>query len=72
MFIAIYDFFLPNFIFPIKQEQTQDFKLTETKIYKKKKKKIKIGIHIVVKNYKYSKLSFLNTLRCDHLPTKTN
>ena len=23
------------------------------------------------KNYKYSKSSFLNTLRCNHLPTKT-
>ena len=62
MFIAIYDFFLPTFIFPIKQGQTQDFKLARAGIYRKKK--IKIGIHIVLKNYKYSKLLFLNTLRC--------
>ena len=72
MFIAIYDFFffLPTFIFPIKQQQTQDFKLAGAGIYRKKK--IKISIHIVLKNYKYSKLLFLNTLRCNYLPTKTN
>ena len=62
MFITIYDFFLPTFIFPIKQGQTKDFKLARAGIYRKKK--IKIGIHIVLKNYKYSKLLFLNTLRC--------
>ena len=63
-------FFLPTFIFPIKQGQTKDFKLARAGIYRKKK--IKIGIHIVLKNYKYSKLLFLNTLRCNYLPTKTN
>ena len=36
------------------------------------KKKIQIDIYIVLKNYKYSKLLFLNTLRCNHLPTKIN
>ena len=30
---------------------------------KKKKKKLQIGIHIVLKNYKYTKLLFTNTLR---------
>ena len=29
----------------------------------KKKKKLQIGIHIVLKNYKYTKLLFINTLR---------
>ena len=37
-----------------------------------KKKKIQIDIHIVLKNYKYLKSLFLNTLRCNHLPTNTN
>ena len=37
---------------------------------KKKKKNLKISIHIVLKNYKYIKSLFLHTLRCNHLPTK--
>ena len=37
-----------------------------------KEKKLQIGIYIVLKNYKYSKSLFLNTLRCNHLPIKTN
>ena len=28
-------------------------------------------IYIELKNYKYSKSLFQNTLRCNHLPTKT-
>ena len=32
-------FFLPTFIFPIKQQQTQDFKLAGVGIYRKKKSK---------------------------------
>ena len=47
---------------------TQNFKLARAKVLKKK---IQIGIHIVSKNYKYTKSLFLNTLRCNHLPTKT-
>ena len=34
------------------------------------KKKSKISIHIVYTNYKYTKLLFLNTLKCNHLPTQ--
>ena len=30
-----------------------------------------IDIHIVLKNYKYTKSLLLNTLRCNHLSTKT-
>ena len=30
-----------------------------------------IDIHIVLKNYKYTKSLLLNTLRYNHLPTKT-
>ena len=30
---------------------------------KKKKKNLQIGIHIVLTNYKYTKLLFINTLR---------
>ena len=37
-----------------------------------KEKKLQIGIYIVLKNYKYSKSLFLNTLRSNHLPAKTN
>ena len=37
---------------------------------KGKKKKLQIDIHIVLKNYKYIKSLFLNTLRSNHLPTK--
>ena len=37
---------------------------------KKEKKKLKIGIHIVLKNYKYLKLLFLNTLKCNNLLDK--
>ena len=40
-------------------------------IKKKKKKKLQIGIYIILKNYKYTKSLFLNTLRCNNLPTKT-
>ena len=29
-----------------------------------------MGIYIVLKNYKYTKYLFLNTLRCNHLLTK--
>ena len=36
-----------------------------------RRKKIPINIHIVLKNYKYTKSLFLNTLKCNHLPTKT-
>ena len=36
----------------------------------KEKKKLQIGIYIVLKNYKYTKFLFLNTLRCNHLPKK--
>ena len=40
-------------------------------MYKERKKKnLKISIHIVLKNYKYIKSLFLHTLRCNHLPTK--
>ena len=39
--------------------------------YKEKKKKLQISIHILLKNYKYTKSLFLNTLRCNHLLTKT-
>ena len=39
----------------------QDFKLAEAN-KKEKKKKLQIDIHIVLKNYKYSKLLFLSTL----------
>ena len=37
-----------------------------------RKKKIQIGINIILKNYKYLKLLFLNTLKCNYLPIKTN
>ena len=30
----------------------------------KEKKKLQIGFHIILKNYKYSKSLFLNILRC--------
>ena len=53
------------------QGRTQDFKLAGAGVKKKKKKKLQIGIHIVLKNYKYTKSLFLNTLRCKDLPTKT-
>ena len=52
----------------------QDFKLAGRSIKKKKYFKyayIYIYIYIELKNYKYSKSLFLNTLRCNHLPTKT-
>ena len=48
----------------------QDFKLAGRSI-RKKKLQIRIYIYIELKNYKYSKSLFLNTLRCNHLPTKT-
>ena len=35
-----------------------------------RKKKLQKGIHIVLTNYKYIKSLFLNTLRCNHFPTK--
>ena len=47
----------------------QDFKLAGRSI--KKKKTSNRHIYIELKNYKYSKSLFLNTLRCNHLPTKT-
>ena len=56
----------------VNMDRIYDFELTGPK-YKGpqiKKKNLKIGIHIVLKNYKYSKLLFLNTLRCNHLSTK--
>ena len=37
----------------------------------KKKKKLQIGIYAVLKNYKYTKSIFLNTLRDNHLSIKT-
>ena len=37
----------------------------------KGKKKCQIGIFIVLKNYKYTKSLFLNTLKCNYVPTKT-
>ena len=40
--------------------------------YKEKENSKYIGIHIVLKNYKCSKLLFLNILRCNYLLTKTN
>ena len=40
-------------------------------VLKYKGKKIQISIHIVLKNYKYTKSLFLNTLRCNHLSKKT-
>ena len=36
----------------------------------KEKKKLQIGFHIILKNYKYSKSLFLNILRYNHLPQK--
>ena len=50
--------------------ETQDFKLEGARV-KRKKKKLQIGIHRVLKNYKYLKLLFLNTLKYNHLPIKT-
>ena len=47
----------------------QDLKLAGAEY---KEKEIQIDIHIVLKNYKYLKSLFLNTLRCNHLPTNTN
>ena len=47
----------------------QDLKLAGAEY---KEKKIQIDIHIVLKNYKYLKSLFLNTLRCNNLPTNTN
>ena len=46
------------------QGRTQNFKLVEVE-YKEKK------IHIVLKNYKFTKLLFLNTLKYNHIPIKT-
>ena len=37
----------------------------------KEKKKLQIGIHIVLKNIKYTKSLFLNTLKCNYLRIKT-
>ena len=36
----------------------------------KEKKKNQIDIYVVLKNYKNTKSSFVNTLRCNYLPTK--
>ena len=36
----------------------------------KEKKKNQIDIYVVLKNYKNTKSSFVNTLRCNHLSTK--
>ena len=36
----------------------------------KKKKKLQISIYMVLKNHKYIKSLFLNTLKCNNLPTK--
>ena len=49
------------------QGWTRDFKLAVAGVLKKK---IQIDIHIVLKNYKYTKSLFLNTLRCNHLSKK--
>ena len=51
----------------------QDFKLAGRSIKKKNTSNthIYIYIYIELKNYKYSKSLFLNTLRCNRLPTKT-
>ena len=49
----------------------QDFKLAGRSIKKKNTSNMHIYIYIELKNYKYSKSLFLNTLRCNHLPTKT-
>ena len=50
----------------------QDFMLAGRSIKKKKNFKYAyIYIYIELKNYKYSKSLFLNTLRSNHLPTKT-
>ena len=46
------------------QGRIQNFKLVEAE-YKEKK------IHIVLKNYKFTKLLFLNTLKYNHIPIKT-
>ena len=51
------------------QVRTQNFKLEGGQVLRKKKKKLQIGIHIVLTNYKYTKLLFLNTLRYNHLLT---
>ena len=38
---------------------------------KEKKKPPNKHLYSIKKNYKYTKLLFLNTLKCNHLPTKT-
>ena len=48
--------------------KTQNFKLEGAEVLKKKK--LQIGTHIVLTNYKYTKFLFLSSLRCNHLPTK--
>ena len=39
--------------------KTQNFKLEGTEVFKKKKKKLQIDIHVILINYKYTKSLFI-------------
>ena len=58
----------PNPFFSLPFQNFHTLKILKYK--EKKKKKLQIVIHIALKNYKYTKSLFLNTLWCNHLLIK--